>query len=50
MNKKIYVLWKWDNEVYEVLEEVGHMYRIKNIQYGHTTKADKDAVIVINNM
>lgn len=50
MDKKVFVLFKWDNEVYEVLREEDGFYRIKNIKYLHTTKANKDEVIVINNM
>lgn len=50
MEKKMFVLWKWDNEVYEVLREEDGYYWIKNVKYLHTTKAGKDEVIVINNM
>lgn len=50
MEKKTYVLWKWDNQVYEVIEETEGFYTIKDIKFGYIFKVEKEKVIVINNM
>lgn len=49
-SKKVYALWGRNNELYELLSEVGHKFRMKNIKNGQIETVDKKELTVVNNL